>query len=459
MTNSKSKKPWVVRAAVGTSALVIGATAGAIGAGEAAAASQIHLTYAMWPGEQPGYAKDVAAFEKLHPNISVSIEVIPYSNYEPKLTEEFTTGGGPDVFWVNTPWVPTWAKDNVFENLAPLVQKAHVSLSQYNRYLVSLYSRGSFVYALPKELNTVAFVYNKSYFAKYHLTPPMSWSWSPSDGGSFLHFLQEATTDTKGNNALSPKFDPKSIATYGADIANVDESGWGNFLAEDGSNVISKPYASTVTIDTPAAVQTMYFINQLMYKYHVLVPGSELGGNAEANNSEDASLFAAGKIAMLLSGSWNTESTVQESKFKIGTIELPAGPAGVATVANGGADAINPHSPNQQADWELASYLDSVPSQQLLAGSGVLWPSITSVRPLFTAYWQKQGVDMAGYTSEGDLKANVGWPETYGMDQGLADMGTGMGPIWLGAQSTSQISSELASVEKRANEDIIAAGG
>ena len=298
----------------------------------------------MWPGEQPGYAKDVAAFEKLHPNISVTIEVIPYANYEPKLTEEFTTGGGPDVFWVNTPWVPTWAKDGVFENLTPLVKKSNINMSDYNSYLVSLYSRGSDIYALPKELNTVAFVYNKSYFAKEHLTPPTSWSWSPTNPGSFLHFLQEATTDTNGNNALSPKFNPNSIAVYGSDIANVDESGWGNFLAEDGSNVIGKPYATTVTLDTPAAVQTMSFINQLMYKYHVLVPGSELGGNAEANNGQDANLFAAGKIAMELSGSWNTESTVQQCKFAIGTIELPAGPVGVATVANGGADAVNPRS-------------------------------------------------------------------------------------------------------------------
>ena len=137
----------------------------------------------MWPGEQPGYAKDVALFEKAHPNISVTIEVIPYANYEPKLTEEFTTGGGPDVFWVNTPWVPTWAKDGAFENLAPLVQKSHINMSAYNSHLVSLYSRGSDIYALPKELNTVAFVYNKSYFAKEHLTAPTNWSWSPSNPG------------------------------------------------------------------------------------------------------------------------------------------------------------------------------------------------------------------------------------------------------------------------------------
>ena len=99
----RSRTTWVKRVAVATSTLLVAASGGAIAATAAAGASQIHLVYSMWPGEQPGYAKDVALFEKAHPNISVTIEVIPYANYEPKLTEEFTTGGGPDVFWVNTP--------------------------------------------------------------------------------------------------------------------------------------------------------------------------------------------------------------------------------------------------------------------------------------------------------------------------------------------------------------------
>ena len=456
--NSNDKK----RAAplvLGAAALLISASVGEVGATPAIAASQVHLTYDMWPGEQTQYSTAVAAFERLHPNISVTVDVIPYGNYEPKLTEEFTTGGGPDVFWVNTPWVPTWAKDGVFENLGPLVQKAHIKMSSYNSYLVSLYSSKGDIYAMPKELNTVAFVYNKAYFAKEHLAPPTNWSWSPTNGGSFLHFLQEATTDTHGNNALSPKFDPNSIAVYGADIANVDESGWGNFLAEDGGNVIARPYATSVTLDTPAAVQTMTFLNQLMYKYHVLAPGTELGGNGEANNGEDATLFAAGKLAMELSGSWNTVSTVQTVKFPIGTIELPAGQAGVATVANGGAEAINPHSPNQTAAWELVSYMDTTVGQTAFGKSGALWPSISALRPLFSAYWAKHGVNMVGYTNESDLKHNVGWPETYGMDQGLTDMGNIMGPIWLGPRTPKQITSELAVAAKRADEDIASAGG
>jgi multiple sugar transport system substrate-binding protein len=195
-----------------------------------------------------------------------------------------------------------------------------------------------------------------------------------------------------------------------------------------------------------------------MYKYHVVIPGSELGANAEDPSSEDTQLFSSGKIAMILEGSWQTQPIAESVKFGIGTIELPAGPAGVGTVTNGGADAINPHGKNVQASWELESWLDSPASQKILGGGGFLWPSIESVRSSFTSYWNKHGVDMSGFTNEADLKANVLFPETAGMDQGLTDMGSDMGPMFLGAESKSQITSQLASAQKAADHDVSAAG-
>ena len=36
----------------------------------------------------------------------------------------------------------------------------------------------------------------------------------------------------------------------------------------------------------------------------------------------------------------------------------------------------------------------------------------------------------------------VDWPNTPGMNQGLTDMGTAMGPIWLGPESLSNVKSD-----------------
>ena len=61
----------------------------------------VTLTYALWdPHEQVGYQQSIDEFEKLHPDIKVDIENVPYGNYEQKTIAEFITGGAPDLFWV-----------------------------------------------------------------------------------------------------------------------------------------------------------------------------------------------------------------------------------------------------------------------------------------------------------------------------------------------------------------------
>ena len=426
-----------------------------------AASKKAHLTYALWdPNEEVGYKKSIAVFEKSHPNITVSVVQIPYPNYQEKLQAEFTSGTGPDIFWVNTPWLSTWIKDGLLANLAPDIKKAHIDMSQYIPALVSLHTYHGAIYGLPKDWDTIAVYYNENYFAKHHIPVPTSWSWNTSNGGSFLHVLQEATIDSNGNNALSPRFNPASVATYGAEMDNAMQTGWGNFLAEDGVYTIPKAFASQVSFSTPGADQVFQFIRDLMYKYHVLVPGSELGSNATDPSSQNNALFAAGKIAMQIGGDWETTGTYADvgSKFKIGVIPLPAGPDGTVSVFNGLIDAINPHTPNFTAAWELEQWLGSAASQKIMGEGGYVWPAIPGLDPLFAQYWAKKGVSMSGFLSESRGKL-TDWPNTPGMNQGLTDMQRDMGPIWLGPGTLAQTSAAVAKAAADANHDLAAAGG
>ena len=69
---------------------------------------------------------------------------------------------------------------------------------------------------------------------------------------------------------------------------------------------------SSVSFNTPKADQVFQFIRDLMYEWHVLVPGSELGSNATDPSSENNELFAAGKIAMQIGGDWETTGTYSD---------------------------------------------------------------------------------------------------------------------------------------------------
>jgi multiple sugar transport system substrate-binding protein len=439
-------------------ALVLGvaaATTGGCGSGSGGADGKVHLTYAMWDTpEAPGYQRSIQEFQKSHPNITVSIQTFAYNNYQPKLTTEFSSGGGPDIYWVNTPMIAEWIKDGVMADLTDRIRSANIDLNQYLQPLVDLHRYSGKLYGLPKDWDTIAFFYNADYFAQHHITMPTDLAWNPSDGGSWLTFLKQLTVDTAGHDATSPQFNPSSVATYGVDSPNEMQWGFEPFLAENGVKIIDRPYAKGVAFNTPAGQQTFQFLVDLMYRYHLAVPGSDLGTNAASNNNEDLQLFAQGKVAMIEGGSWETSGIKQAVKFKLGVMEAPAGPQGKWTVLNGLIDAVNAHGKHQDAAWQLEQWLGSPESERILAGGGYIWPGIPTLDNLYADYWKQQGVDVSAFMTESKWNT-VTWPVTPGMNQAQLDIANLLAPAYLNQQS---VPSAVAKAAGQANSDLSAAG-
>lgn len=451
--------PRRLAAAGGCLSLLIAAAAcssgGSSSSGSSGGSGTVNLTYAMWQTpEQAGYQKSIDQFEKAHPNIHVTIESFAYNDYQPKLTTEFSSGGGPDVYWVNTPMIASWLKDGVMENLTSKIQSANVDLGQYLSTLVTLHKFNGDLYGLPKDWDTIAYFYNADYFARHHITIPSSLTWNPSNGGTWLTFLKELTYDSSGHNALSPAFNPNSVATYGTDSPNEMQWGFEPYLAENSVKLISQPYAKTVSFDTPAGIQTFQFLTDLMYKYHVAAPGTDLGTDAAANNTEDQTLFAQGKAAMIEGGSWEISGIKQEVKFKLGVLPAPCGPDGCWTVLNGLIDSVNTHSPNQQAAWELEQWLGSPESEKIMGSGGYIWPGIGSLDPTFGSYWKAQGLDVTPFETESKWNV-VYWPVTPGMNQAQLDIANQLAPAYLTGKNVAQAVSAAAA---QANNDLASAG-
>jgi multiple sugar transport system substrate-binding protein len=451
--------PWRLAAAGSCLALLIAAAAcsssGPGGSGGTAGSGTVNLTYAMWQSpEQAGYQKSIDQFQKAHPNIHVTIESFAYNDYQPKLTTEFSSGGGPDVYWVNTPMIASWLKDGAMEKLTSKIQSGSTDLSQYLPTLVDLHKFNGDLYGFPKDWDTIAYFYNADYFARHHITVPSSLTWNPSDGGTWLTFLKELTYDTSGRNALSPAFNPGSVATYGTDSPNEMQWGFEPYLAGNGVKIISQPYAKNVSFDTPAGTQVFQFLTDLMYKYHVSAPGSALGTDAAANNTEDQALFAQGKVATIEGGSWEIAGIKQAVKFKLGVLPAPCGPRGCWTVLNGLIDSVNSRSPSQQAAWELEQWLGSPASEKILGSSGYIWPGIGSLDPLFASYWQRQGLDVTPFEAEAKWNV-VYWPVTPGMNQAQLDIASQLAPAYLSGKNVAQAVSAAAA---QANNDLAAAG-
>jgi multiple sugar transport system substrate-binding protein len=425
----------LAKAAIAATALVTLSGCAGWGISTGGSGGKVTLTYALWDAhEQIGYQASIDQFEKLHPNINVVIDNIPYNSYEQKITAEFITGGAPDLFWVNTPWLGTFVKDGILTNIAPLIKASNIDMSQYYPQLVALHSRNGAIYGLPKDWDTIALYYNKDYFKKIGLRVPSDLSWSADGTGSFVNFLKQATTDTSGHNALSPQFDPGKVATYALGVYNDPQSGWGNYVAELGGKIIPYPYAPVTSLNTPAFQQGMSFLTDTLTNDHVIVPGAESGPNANGNNL--LTLFTQGKVAMWEAGDWNTTTVKGTVKFPVGVATLPIGPDGRVSVFNGLIDGLNSHTPHPKEAWELEQWLGSAQSQKILGSGGFIWPAIKSLDPLFQQYWAKQGIDMSAFLTEAQGKV-VNFPVSSGMGAALTQIGNDLGPAWLGSTSVS----------------------
>jgi multiple sugar transport system substrate-binding protein len=393
----------------------------------------VHLTYTLWdPNEQIGYQRSIDEFERLHPNIHVTIEQIPYGNYESKLISEFVSHNGPDLYWVNTPFLAKFIEDEVAMDLTPLIRRDHVDLSQYYPQLVTLHEHDGKIYGLPKDWDTIALYYNKAYFAKHHITIPAQLTWAPDGTGTFTDLLRQATLDTRGRNAASAGFDAKHIASYGVGISNDPQGGYGNYLAMNGaSNVLEQPYSTHVTLAEPKATEALQYIVDLMYKQHLAAPASEMGPNGDGSAAQE--LFARGEIAMYETGDWNTTPISQSVTFPVGVLPLPAGPRGRASVFNGLIDAVNTATPHPREAWELEKWLGSARSQRIMGSGGFVWPAIKSLDPLFLRYWQAKHIDLRPFLDEAQGTV-VNFPVGPGIGEALTDIGAALGPAYLGTQ-------------------------
>jgi multiple sugar transport system substrate-binding protein len=397
--------------------------------------NKIHLVYALWdPHEQIGYQQSINEFEKANPDISVTIENIPYGSYQSKITAQYISGNAPDVFWVNTPWLADWVTGGLLENITSLVAKAHINLSQYYPALVKLHEHNGQLYGLPKDWDTIAFYYNETYVKKHDIQIPAKLTWNPDGTGTFVTMLKEMTTDTDGRNATQPGFSPSTVATYATAMDNDEQQGFLNYFAMDGGSTLPAPYATTSTLDSASNQAALTFLTKTLQSDHAVIPNGATGANGEGSN--DQTLFSEGKIAMYEAGDWNTTSLAALNDFKLGIMALPAGPDGRVSVFNGLTDGIASNGKHKAAAWKLVEWLASARSQRIMGSGGYIWPAITSLDPLFVKYWAKKGLNVQPFLDEARGKT-VNFPVSTGIGEGLTDVSTSLGPVFLGTESVA----------------------
>ncbi len=81
----------------------------------------VNLTFALWDKNQiPAMQTIITEFQRLHPNVKITIQQTPWAGYWNKLLTLTAGGSGYDVFWMNGPNFPTYASKGALLDLRPI---------------------------------------------------------------------------------------------------------------------------------------------------------------------------------------------------------------------------------------------------------------------------------------------------------------------------------------------------
>lgn len=203
-------------------------------------------------------------------------------------------------------------------------------------------------YCLPREVRTLALVYNRGQFEKAGLPPPRTWE--------EMRSAAEAVTDL-------------NIGSFGL-ILSPDLSRWLPFFYQAGAvdgqgRVDFTGPAATAAIDFPLTTFRDNFAGQ----------------PAESNSSWAGEVLGKGKGGMAYEGNWIAPYLAAEfPDFAYGVAPMPSGPGGRGTVAFTSCYAVSARAANPDDAFALAAWLTSPEMQSEWPADGAWMPARLSLR-------------------------------------------------------------------------------
>jgi raffinose/stachyose/melibiose transport system substrate-binding protein len=313
--------------------------------------------------EQKSLLQEAADFNKTHPNTPVQYQWLA-SNYPTKLSVAIGAHRGPDIFMG---WGGGILKSYVDAgDVVDLTSALKSDPAWMNRYRPSVLANATFngkTYAVPyNESQPEVIIYNKTIFARYHLSVPTTWP-------QLVQIVKTLRSHTVTPFALAGKgmWPEMMIVQYLADRIG------GPAALNDISN--RKPGAS---FNTPAWIQAATLAQNL-----VKMNAFQLGFAAfDYHAGADATpLLYAGRAAMMFMGVWELriarDTAPQFAKQDMGFFAVPAVPGGkgssrdlVGNPAN--YYSVTTTSKNREAAIAyLKTTLNPAYNGQLLAGGTV----------------------------------------------------------------------------------------
>jgi multiple sugar transport system substrate-binding protein len=384
------------------------------GGGEESAGGPVTLRYAMWDAYQaPIYEKCAQAFQQANPNIKIKIEVTEWGAYWGSLATNFIADTAPDVFVDHLAKYPEFARSKVIEPVDGYAQRDGVDADQYLPGLADLWrTPDGKRYGFPKDWDTVAIAYNKAMLRKAGVTEAelRDATWNPQDGGTFERIAARLATDRNGRHGDQPGFDPDNVAVYGIGLdtagLNYGQTTWAGFARSLGFELLDRnPWGERYNYGDARLVQTMAWWRHMIQKGY-------LPSLARAKTLSQDAMFAAGKVALAIDGSWSINALTSGKDIQVGFAPQPKGREGSWSMFNGLADSIWSGGRHKEQAWQWMKFLASSGCQNVVGASAVVFPAIPEAAEQAFATREQQSIDVSAFTSYVDAKHTLLYPIT-----------------------------------------------
>lgn len=262
----------------------------------------------MWnnsPTIDGNFEKRVQLFNETYADrYQINLEFLPYDQYWQKLLLSYSAGDIYDVYFWDVQAYGHYKRDLLLD-LQPMVTAA--GLFDPAQYPAGLFDPWKFdgqnFYALPENLQTLAFYYNKTLFDAAGLAvPDESWNWD---------MVLEAA------RALTIR-DGDRVSQWGLNLGVLDVW-WGmqTLSWAKGDAFFDQTVEPTAfQFSNPANIETMRWVQDLIWTEKLVPEPAVMAQDGESIG------FNSGRTAMIASGSWDISGR-RELPFEWGMAPLP----------------------------------------------------------------------------------------------------------------------------------------
>jgi multiple sugar transport system substrate-binding protein len=309
----------------------------------AAALQDNRVRVTFWHGMESGINNEtlqakIDAFNRQHPDIFVDAQVYGAADQlGPKLDAAVAGKTPPDLLWWAPAFFPKYAEAGVLRELDTFM--AQDAAFQRGDVYDFLWEMGSFdgrVYATPFSANNLAVYYNKGLFARAGIERmPATWE--------EFRATARAVTDGGVKGFLQP---------IGSSEWTVWT--WQCFLWQAGGE-ITTPDKRATAFASPAGVAALDFWRALVED------GSAVFSETDAGYKTDD--FLAGRVAMMINGSWNYPALKAQTAVDVGVFPLPERERAATNIGGESLFLFKSDSRTERAAWEFMKYVMSAEFQ------------------------------------------------------------------------------------------------